>query len=136
MAGNQVIDWNDLPTSRQLREQIDHLDISADAKVILLRVSETTMDIGGRLVAIGRRIVAFALNLVRQFPNLAFCIIVAFVISALLTSIPLLGTLLGIFVTPLITAAGVGGGALLEIKDGDLRRRIDLLITEFEQILG
>ena len=86
MAGKQLIEWNDLPTSRQLREQIDHLDISADAKVLLMRVAETTMDVGGRLVTIGRRIVAFALNLIRQFPNLAFCMAVALIISALLTS--------------------------------------------------
>lgn len=133
---NSIVEWQGIPTLRELRERVDHLDISADAKVLLMRIAETTQDAGKQLLAIGRRIVAFALNLIRQFPNLAFCLVMAMIVSALISSVPLLGPLLSLFLTPLLAAAGLSVGALLELKDGDLRGRINLLVTEFEQILG
>ena len=123
-----------LPTRRQLHRQLDNLTMPSDAKVAIAELIDMTAEAGDRVVEIGRRIVAFAFELMRQFPNLAFCAIIALLLNALIATIPLLGPLLQALVGPLILAGGVGLGALLELRDGDLRGRVDLLTHQFEAI--
>lgn len=125
-----------LPTRRQLHTQLENISMPADAKVAIAELIDMTANVGVRVIEIGRRIVAFAFELMRQFPNLAFCAIIALLLNALIAAIPLLGPLLQALIGPLILAGGVGLGALLELRDGDLRGRVDLLTRQFEAILN
>jgi hypothetical protein len=119
------------PSKRALREQIDRLSISADAKAVLNDLLEIVIDVGGRMIAAGRQILAFILDLVRRFPNTAFGVIAALVISSLIASIPLLGLILGPLLSPLLLAFGLAAGAVTDLKDAPLRARVADLEQHF-----
>src|SRR6218665_1498530 len=112
-----------LPSMRDIRRRLEQMDISADAKVTLLKLAETVTTVGSMIVQIGRRIVAFALDLIRQFPHIGFCVMVAVILSSLISAIPLFGAILSPFIGPLLIAAGVAAGAAMEIQEGGLRER-------------
>lgn len=135
---NQLIEqtWRELPTRRELHQRLERLEMPADAKVAIAELISVTSTAGDRVLEVGRRIVAFAFELVRQFPNLAFCTVIALVMNALIAAVPLLGPLLSALLGPILLVVGVGLGALLELREGDMRERIDLLTREFQAIFA
>lgn len=116
---------------KHLRSHIDRLDVSADAKALLNDLLEVVIEIGGQVISAGQRIVAFVFDTMRRFPNTAFGVIVALVISTLIASIPLLGAVLGPLLTPLLLAFGLAAGALADMQDGPIRSRIAKLEQHF-----
>lgn len=117
-------DWSQLPSRRALIEQIEAMPISADAKVLLSRLAATTAEVGGRVLEIGRRIVAFAIEAAKMFPNTLFGVIVGAAMTVIIASAAVVGGLLAPLLGPLLIAFGLGAGALLDVKDGALRARI------------
>lgn len=116
-----------LPADLALREigtAIERLPVSADAKVILFRLSEVTVQVGNRLVAIGRQILSFVLDAVHRFPNTSFGLVISVVVTLLIGSVAILGGLLAPLIGPLLVALGVGMGALADIHNDALRHRI------------
>lgn len=130
------VSWANLPSRRELHDRLDRLDMPADAKVAVAELINTTAMAGDRVIEIGRRIVAFAFELMRQFPHLTFCLIVALVLNALIAAVPLLGPLLSALLGPLLLVAGTGLGALMDLREGDMRHRIDLLTCELQAIFA
>lgn len=128
------LEWASLPSRRELHRQIDNLAISAEHKLALTRVSDLATRVGNQMVEVGRRIVAFALELARHFPNLTFAILVAIIINALLVSVPLLGPLLQPLFGPIVLATGIAAGAVAELAEGQMRARVETLIVEFQRI--
>ena len=129
-------DWAELPSRRELQRRIDNLALPSEHKLALTRVSELTARIGEQVVDIGRRIIAFAFELARQFPGLTFAILLALVINALLAGVPLLGPLLQPLFAPILLAAGVAIGGLSDLYEGDMRGRVDNLVIEFKRLFG
>lgn len=119
------------PSKRVLRDQIERLSISADAKALLNDLLDVVIEVGGRVIAAGRQILAFIFGLVRRFPNTTFGVIVAMVVSSLITSIPLLGLILGPLLSPLLLAFGLVAGAIADLKDAPLRARVADLERHF-----
>ncbi|MCI1142063.1 hypothetical protein MOP88_06720 [Sphingomonas sp. WKB10] len=76
-------------------------------------------------------ILAFVFDLVERFPNTAFGVIVALVVSMLIASIPLLGLVLGPVLSPLLLAFGLAAGAIADLKDAPLRARVGALERHF-----
>lgn len=123
-----------LPTRRQLHAQLERLDISADAKVAIAEVIDLTSVAADRVIEIGRRIVAFAFELLRQFPHIGVLTILAVILNALIASVPLLGALLSSLLGPLLLVGGIAVGTLLDLRDGSLRDGVDLLTRQFQAI--
>ena len=123
-----------LPSRRALSGDIDRLELSADAKVMLARLLRTTATIAGRVIEIGRRILAFVLETVKMFPNTTFGIVIGCTMAVLVGSMAVLGAVLGPIVGPLLVALGLGTGAILDMQDGALRARIVLLEREFSDM--
>ncbi|MGZ0071985.1 hypothetical protein ACT9ST_09800 [Sphingobium limneticum] len=119
------------PSKRVLRDQIERLTISADAKALLNDLLDVVVEVGGRVIAAGRQILAFIFDLVQRFPNTTFGVIVALVVSSLITSIPLLGLVLGPLLSPLLIAFGLLAGAIADLKDAPLRARVADLERHF-----
>lgn len=120
-----------MPTKRVLRDRIDRLSVSADAKALLNDLLEMAIDVGGRVIDAGRRILAFVFDLVERFPNTTFGVVVALVVSTLIASIPLLGLVLGPLLSPLMLAFGLAAGAIADLKDAPLRARVGALERHF-----
>lgn len=131
---DQLVLRKSLPIKIELLASIDRLALSADAKAIISRLADITAEIGGAIVQVGRRILTFVLECVKLFPNTAFGVIVALVVSMLIASIPFLGVVLGPLLTPLLVAFGLAAGALADLREGALRARIMRLEAEFRAL--
>ncbi len=105
-----------LLSKQAIRERIESLAISADAKAILLDIAGTTIDVGGKLIQAGRKILSFVFAMVQRFPNTTFGALIGFVLTALVSTVPLLGPVLGALLGPLLIALGIGMGALADLN--------------------
>jgi hypothetical protein len=53
-----LADFEEAPSQRSLRSKIENLPISADGKSLLMDLAEITLKVSGKLIAIGRKILA------------------------------------------------------------------------------
>ncbi len=118
----------------ELTERIERLAISADAKVLLGRIAETTARVGQGVIRIGRQVLSFVFDLLRQFPNTAFGVIVGTVLTMLVASIPFVGAALGALLGPLLIALGLAKGALADLQHQAMSVRISAFESELRMI--
>ena len=115
-----------------INRRIERLNVSADMKVILSSLVDTTIEVGGKLIDIGARVIAFVFELAKAYPGLAFGAVAALVLSYLISSIPIVGPLLSPFLTPLLLIIGIGLGALNDLTDSGMRARLDGLQAQLK----
>ncbi|MCY4541688.1 MAG: hypothetical protein OXB95_04720 [Rhodobacteraceae bacterium] len=121
-------------SEEELLQQIDQLQLSADAKRMLYTVARTTIWAGKVVIRIGRKILETVMWLVRSFTNAPAGLIVGSVLGILVSSIPILGFTLGPFMTPLLVALGLAIGAVQDIKDKPLKAGIDSQVKQYENL--
>lgn len=124
---NTLAEFNAAPPLRVLRDRVDRLNISADAKALLMDVADITLKIGEQVVALGRKLLEFVFGLAIRFKNIGFGILIALALSAVLTSIPLLGPAIAAILTPMMLAFGILRGAIQDFKDASVQSEIDAL---------
>lgn len=115
-----------------INQRIERLNVSADLKVILSSLVDTTIEIGGKLIDIGARVIAFVFELAKAYPGVAFGVVAALVLSYLISSIPLAGPLLSPFLTPLLLIVGISLGALDDLMNGGMRARLSGLEAQLK----
>jgi len=113
---------------------IDNLDISADAKSALHWISTTTIKAGKFIIQIGRKIIDFVCSVYKEFPSATFGMIFGGIVGCLISSIPVIGFILGPVVTPLFMAWGVVSGGKEDIADKRLARKIAEINAEFSPL--
>ena len=122
-----VIDdfFNSLNLSdEEIRSWISRLEISADAKTVLYKIANATIRAGQLVIKIGRKILEFVSFLLREYPGATFGSIIAVVIGSLVTSIPIIGAVIGPLFTTLAMIIGLTVGAWQDVKDKALKYRI------------
>jgi hypothetical protein len=67
---------------RKLNQLLERTSLSADVKAIMSDIMHITIKVGGKVLAIGRKILTFVLDLVKTFPAIAMGTIAALVITA------------------------------------------------------
>jgi tetrahydromethanopterin S-methyltransferase subunit B len=122
-----ISEFEDVPSLRFLQDKIDRLPISADAKSLLLDLASLTLEVGGKALAFGRKLIVFILEVANKFQNVIFGVIVALILSAVLASIPLLGPAIGALLTPIMVALGISRGAVEDFRNISVQREIDAL---------
>jgi hypothetical protein len=131
-----IADFAIAPPLRTLRDKIERLNISADTKALLMDIAVITLKVGEKIVAFGRKILAFVFDLAAKFQNVTFGVIIALVLSAVLASIPLLGPAIAALLTPIMLAFGIARGALQDFKEASLRNEIDALSQKMAVMSG
>ena len=125
---NQIAaEFSDAPTLRALQARVERLNISADGKSLLMDLAKLTVTVGSKLIAFGRKVLSVVFNLVERFQNVAFGIVIALVLSAVLASIPLLGPTISALLTPILLALGIARGAVQDFRNATLQSEIDAL---------
>lgn len=123
---------------RKIERMIDRLEISADAKALIMDIASLTVRVGEMIIAIGRKVVSFALGLIKKFPNTAFGIVIALIVGALLGSafggIPLLGTVLVAKLKAILLIFGIAKGALTDMAGMPLRSAVDELVAKIAPV--
>lgn len=122
---------NDSPSLRVIERRLEQMDISADAKAILRDIAAVTVRVGTAIVHVGRRILDFAMQLLKTFPGTAFGVIVALIVSGLIASVPMIGAALASLLSPLLLAFGLSAGALQDMGNFGLRQKIAELEQSF-----
>lgn len=122
-----VYEFEQVPSFRALQERIDRLTISADAKALLMDLAKVTLEVGGKVLAFGRKLLAFIIELANRFQNVLFGILIALALSAVLATLPLLGPAISAVLTPLMVALGVARGAVEDFRNMSVQREIDAL---------
>lgn len=120
-------EFEQVPSNRILQDKIDRLPISADAKSLLMDLAKVTLEIGGKVLAFGRKLLAFVLELANRFQNVIFGILIALALSAVLATLPLLGPAISALLTPLMIALGIARGAIEDFNNMSVHREIDAL---------
>ena len=127
----------DLNTSLPLRmitEQIERLSMSADVKAILLDLAKVTVNIGGTVLKIGAKILTIVFDIISQFPNTAFGIVISVCLGLLIGSIPFIGGLLAPFLMPLLVAFGLAKGAIADLANAGWAARIRDLEAKLSKV--
>ena len=116
-------------SKKKIKDRIDNLDISSDAKFMLNsfmnKTIEVVVDAGKVIIWIGRKILDVIVFVGRHFPNATFGMVCGAVIGILIGSIPIIGSLLG-GIAPILAILGLSLGAIEDLKQalaGDPRVR-------------
>ena len=121
-------------SDEKLRNWIGRLDISADAKSVLYKIAKTTIRAGRFVIKIGRKILEIVSFLLREYPNATFGLIFGVVVGSLVTSIPIIGVVIGPLFTTFATIVGLAMGAWQDIKDKNMKRRMQEEMVNFEKL--
>ena len=113
--------WLSIPSRRELSDRLERTDMSADAKVIIAKLLDTTARVGAQVFEIGKQIIAFAFDMISRFRGIAFGAVIAVTVSTVIASTPLIGGALAAMLAPLLLAFGLTMGALEDLRNGALR---------------
>ena len=116
-------------SKKKIKDRIDNLDISSDAKFMLHsfvnKTIEVVVDTGKVIIWIGRKILEVVIFVARHFPNATFGMVFGAVLGILIASVPIIGWLLG-GIVPVLAILGLSLGAIEDLKQalaGDPRVR-------------
>lgn len=119
---------------RKISDLLDRTDISADAKAMLMDVARLTVTTGQYVLHIGRKIISVAFEIIQKFPKTTFGIVVAFIVVALVATVPMVGLLLASFTSPLLIACGLTIGAIEDMKDASWTKPVKRLEEQLATI--
>lgn len=119
-----VAQLNNTAPTRQIERAIEKLEISADAKALLLDMSRITMKVGQAVLSLGKAILTFVLDILKRFPYATFGIVVGVTVAVIVGSIPLVGAILGPLLGKLVAVFGLTAGTLIDFKDAAIRFEI------------
>jgi hypothetical protein len=114
----------DRVSDTKLQSYIDNLDLPADAKALIASILKTAVRVGEMVIRIGKKIVEIVIMIVSKFPNATFGFVLGLIVGALVTSIPLIGGLLGAFVLPIAAAFGLATGYMNDLRDNSLAKKV------------
>lgn len=109
---------------RKITERIDRLPLSADIKALLLDLAKLTVKVGGTVLKIGAKFLSVVFEVIGQFPNTVFGVVISVCLGLLIGSIPLTGGLLAPFLMPLLVAFGLAKGAIADVANAGWAARI------------
>ena len=121
-------------SDEDIKRLIDNLDISADAKAVLYQVGQTSIRASRLVVRIGRKILDVICFLLREFPFMTFGAIFGVVVGMLVTSIPVIGFLIGPLFKAFAIATGIALGLIEDIRERSVKRRIREAMLSFEKL--
>lgn len=117
-----------------LKKRIDALAISADAKSVLFTIAKTTIRVGSMVLKIGRKILDITTNILTEFPMATTGTIFGAIFGHLITSVPVIGFIFGPFFGTLAIALGFAAGAVQDLGNKALERRIRSSVASFETL--
>ena len=117
-----------------IQKMINKLNISADAKHLLYKISGSTIRVGKFIMKVGRKIIDFVCKIYDEFPQATFGAILGAIAGVLVASIPIIGIVLGAIVTPLAVAFGLVTGASHDFKNKNLDRKIAEANAQFSPL--
>ena len=94
-------------SKKVLKEKLDGLAVSADVKMLLHDMASVVIYVSKTLIRIGQKILEAILRVLESYPNLGIGLVFGIIAAALLSTIPIIGALLGKIVAVIIAAFGL-----------------------------
>lgn len=117
-----------------LKKRIDALAISADAKSVLFTIAKTTIRVGSLLVKIGRKVLDIITKILAEFPLASTGTIFGAIFGYLVSSVPIIGFVFGPFIGALAIAFGFAVGAMQDLSNKALERRVISAVVSFDAL--
>ena len=117
-----------------LKKRLDALAISADAKSILFTIAKTTIRVGSVVLKVGRKVLDLIATVISDYPMTSTGTIFGAIFGYLVTSVPIIGMLLGPFVGTLAIAFGFAAGAIQDLGNKALERRVLSSVATFDAL--
>jgi len=114
-----------------IKKLIDNLNVLADVKSLLYSFTKATIKIGETIIKVGRKIIDYICRLITEHPNATFGLIFGALVGLLISSIAVLGIVLGPLFSHIAMAFGLIGGLREDFKDKALARKIDEIKASF-----
>jgi hypothetical protein len=115
-----------------LKKRINSLAVSADIKSVLFTIAKTTIRVGSLVVKIGRKVLDIITKILAEFPMASTGMIFGAVFGYLVSSIPIIGFVFGPFVGAIAIAFGFALGAMQDIGNKALERRVRSAVVSFD----
>lgn len=115
-----------------LKTRIDAFAISADAKSILFTIAKTTIRVGSLVVKIGRKVLDIITRILAEFPMASTGTIFGAIFGHLVSSVPIIGFVFGPFIGSLAMAFGFAVGAMHDMSNKALERRVMSAVVSFD----
>ena len=132
------IDFSSLEKEYQTKEEIsryiDSLEISAEAKLIISKISVTTVNVGEKVIKVGKKIIEIVIFLAHKYPNMFIGMILSSLLLLVIAQIPLIGSLIAGFIAPLVIALGLTMGAIQDFKDNAYAHKLGEALKIFEPL--
>lgn len=123
-------------TDDEIKKIIDGLSVSADIKSLLYKITTVTIRMGETIIKIGRKIIDLICKVFSEFPKATFGMLFGAILGVLISSIPFIGHILGPIATPILIGLGLVAGAIHDLGDMALERRIKAANAEFSPLRG
>jgi hypothetical protein len=124
-----------IPILHHLYERISLRQNKRKVKALVVTPTrELAIQIGERIVKIGKKILSLIFTMCKEYPSTTFGAIFGATVGLLISSIPVLGFILGPIALPLLIIVGIGVGAIEDIKDKMLARKIKEINAEFSPL--
>lgn len=117
-----------------LKKRINALAVSADAKSVLFTIAKTTIRVGSMVVKIGRKVLDIITKILAEFPMASAGTIFGAIFGYLVSSVPIIGFVLGPFIGALAIAFGFAVGAMQDISNKALERRVMSAVVSFDAL--
>lgn len=121
-------------TDTSIKKLIDNLNVSADIKSAIYSFSKITINVGNYILKVGRKIIDLICFVFKEFPNTSFGVIFGAIAGFLISTIPVLGFVLGPFFTPIAIGLSLVVGFQEDIKDKALLRKIAEINAKFSPL--
>jgi hypothetical protein len=103
-------------SKEKLQAFIENLDVNAETKLILEKISSFTVFAGEIIIDVGRKILEFLVMFTQKFQTASFGVIFALLISLMIFAIPFLGAFLGPLLAPVLVIFGLSKGMLKDLE--------------------
>ena len=104
-------------TEEKLKQCIANLNVPADLKLFLEKLTTFTVAFGKQIVSVGKKILELIIMFSEKFKHATCGVVIALVLSILIGAVPFLGPFLVSLLTPILVIMGLTGGLLEDLKD-------------------
>lgn len=131
---------DDSLSMKRIQDLLERTSLSADCKAVILDLANFTLKIGERVVALGRKILTFALELIRTFPNTTFGVALALILYVLCAGavggIPLVGAAIAGFLKAVLFVFGIAAGGFADMRGGEIGTSVNAFVEGLSPLAG
>jgi hypothetical protein len=103
-------------TNETVRSYIEQLSVSAETKLLLMKIAEFSISVGNTVIKMGKKILEMVIMLASKYKHAAFGMLLGALLASLIAAVPFLGPPLAAFLQPLLMLIGLGKGLWEDLK--------------------